>query len=361
MTKEMKASVVICAFNEESRLSECIQSVGSQDYDPNQYEIIVIDNESTDKTPDIARQWVADLQERLSIRYYRIRHAGLSVARNTGIHHAHGEIIAFLDGDARADPGWLTNLLKPFEGEPAVAIVAGRVENLSEQSAFARLVYRAHFRAGVVVRKSVSAGALTGANMAMRRTVFEVTGGFFDSFQWYGDETSVALSFFETRPDSREAYSQDAIVYNEHPERLGRWLSQRFYQGRMQYLIARHVSQATSLPGLALKAGAKLLGLAFYPALLALPFLQGAAVAFLPLLVSWAAGLISRAAFLRQSFLQVRERSGVFVGTLGPLLVLVGHAFGDAGYVVEALRSLKGGRIELTHSIGEVLASTRSI
>ncbi len=92
-------SVVVACFNGERTLTPCLESLQRLNY-PN-YEVILVDDGSTDSTPKIAAKYP-------TVRYFRHeKNLGLSVARNTGIAAATGEIIVFTDADCRADEDWL--------------------------------------------------------------------------------------------------------------------------------------------------------------------------------------------------------------------------------------------------------------
>ena len=100
-----KVSVVVCSFNGARTIRDCLDGLCRLDY-PN-YEIIVVNDGSTDGTADIARGYPC--------RLISTENCGLSSARNTGIKEAKGEIIAYLDDDAWPDPHWLTYLVPLFE------------------------------------------------------------------------------------------------------------------------------------------------------------------------------------------------------------------------------------------------------
>lgn len=348
----IEISVVICAYNEEKRLYSCLESLSNQDFDPRRFEIIIVDDESLDQMPEMARRWAVEQKQRLNISYYRIKHGGLSVARNTGIHYARGQLIAFMDADAHADESWLRNLVQPFRRDPSIAIVAGRVENLNDDSAFAKLVYRVIYRPWVI-RNTDS--KLTGTNMAFRPEVFEVTGGFFDAFDRRGDETSVALKYFQARPDSKEAYAEDAIVFNEHAETLKELITQQYCSGRMSCLIALNISLSDSPSSIALKSAVKFLSLAFYPALLMQVIFQGPWAIFLVLFAAWFGRHLYSATYFLEAFRQVRRDSGVLMGLLGLMFAVQARIYRDAGFIIEAIRGLSGRRLTLAHSAGEVI------
>jgi O-antigen biosynthesis protein len=93
-----KVSVVVACYNGEPTLALCLESLTLLRYPD--YEVILVDDGSTDATPRIAEGFS-------TVRYVRQDHLGLSVARNTGIAAATGEVIAFTDADCRADADWL--------------------------------------------------------------------------------------------------------------------------------------------------------------------------------------------------------------------------------------------------------------
>ncbi len=125
-------STVVTSYNKAPYLAEAIDSALAQDY-PHQ-EILVIDDGSTDHTPEVAGAY----KDR--IRYIRQENRGPSGAKNRGILEARGEFIAFLDGDDRWRPGKLVKQLECFHNNPAVSLVYAD---------------RAVFRGGVILRPSL--------------------------------------------------------------------------------------------------------------------------------------------------------------------------------------------------------------
>ena len=118
----MKISAVICTHNRRALLDHSLASLAHQDLPTADYEVIVVDNASTDGT----REAVAALQPTMpNLRYLYEPALGLSNARNSGLREARGEVVAFLDDDARAEPGWLSALLDAFAAEPARPLCAG--------------------------------------------------------------------------------------------------------------------------------------------------------------------------------------------------------------------------------------------
>jgi glycosyltransferase involved in cell wall biosynthesis len=109
-------SVVVPAYNESAFLGECLQSLASQDFSGT-YEVIVIDNNSTDQTAKIARLHGATVVGE--------QHPGVCWARRAGTLVARGEIIVSTDADTTFDRGWLSRIDQTFSASPDCVAVAG--------------------------------------------------------------------------------------------------------------------------------------------------------------------------------------------------------------------------------------------
>ena len=112
-----RVSVVIPAFNQARFLPAAIDSALAQTY--RDREIIVVDDGSTDETPDVARRY-GD-----ALRYVRQANKGLAGARNTGIERARGEFVALLDSDDVWLPGFLEHMMAVAEAQPRAAVYFG--------------------------------------------------------------------------------------------------------------------------------------------------------------------------------------------------------------------------------------------
>ena len=114
MTEESFVSVVIPAYNQAQYLFGAIESVLTQKY--KEYEIIVVDDGSTDNTPTVAKQF-SDI-----IRYIHQENQGLAGARNTGIQVAKGELISLLDADDQWLPDYLQTMVALVNQQPEAAV-----------------------------------------------------------------------------------------------------------------------------------------------------------------------------------------------------------------------------------------------
>lgn len=111
----MNISVVIPAYNEERRIAHCLRSVFNQTKKP--LEVIVVDNNSTDKTAEIASE--------MGARVVTETHQGATFARNKGFNEAKGDIIARTDADTIVPNSWLEKFNKHFEDDPALDAISG--------------------------------------------------------------------------------------------------------------------------------------------------------------------------------------------------------------------------------------------
>ena len=120
----MRASVVICTRNRSAHLRRCLEALEAQTVPPEQVEVVVVDNGSTDETPAV----VEDFRRRSKypVRWCVEERVGLSNARNRGVAEARGEIVAFLDDDAVPGPGWLAAYVETF-GATGADCVGGRI------------------------------------------------------------------------------------------------------------------------------------------------------------------------------------------------------------------------------------------
>jgi len=172
----MKFSVVIPTFNRQETLRQCLIALQEQDYPD--YEVIVIDDGSTDKTAEIIAQ------EFPQVRYFRQQNQGPAVARNYGIQEAIGEIIAFTDDDCLPPKDWLTRLADGYKRYPYVVGVGGILQATQEtinSNIFARYEYYNTTQLYEAKDKEVVGGfecpAGGTANMSyLRQTLLDVNG-----------------------------------------------------------------------------------------------------------------------------------------------------------------------------------------
>jgi len=181
-------SVVISTYNRCALLARALQASLSQEANDINYEILVIDNNSSDQTKNVVQALIAEHPAKL--RYIFEPQQGLSYARNTGIAKARAPIIAFTDDDVCAASDWIAQIKAGFDSDPSTDAVGGKVLPRWESDPPAWLT-RAHWAPlalldygdepfYVDIDRQLS---LIGANVAFRLTAFEAVGLFKADFQ----------------------------------------------------------------------------------------------------------------------------------------------------------------------------------
>lgn len=304
-------SIVVCAFNEERLLKSCLESLVGQTYPSDKYEIIIIDDESTDRTFEIAERYITSIgSEAVSTRIFRIQHGGLSVARNSGILKSKGDIIAFIDGDAVANNRWLAELSAIF-ATSETDYVGGRIDLLNTNSWVARFL-QITLRRQFFESKPLS--DFVGCNMAFRRNVIDAVGGFQENFIARGDESTLRMRIPEYF-NYHSAY--DAAVFHEQPDTIAKVCKVEWKTATLFYLMLKATNKKTGLKHVTRWFGQLLLGI--FPILVVLIWLWPSYLA-LPLGLSLLASI--RMFFLGQFSLEVF--SGL-VKCYGPIRGLIGH------------------------------------
>lgn len=126
----VQISAIICTLNRADYLRKAIQSLVEQTLNKDLFEIIVVDNNSTDNTQEVVKKEFGTVT---NLHYLFEPILGLSQARNTGWKNAKGKYIAYLDDDAIANPSWLEQIIQAFETiEPQPGCVGGKVEAIWE-------------------------------------------------------------------------------------------------------------------------------------------------------------------------------------------------------------------------------------
>lgn len=179
----MRISAVICTHNRASFLRKALQSLCEQTLDSAEYEVIVVDNASTDETKLVVSEF-AGVCRGMTVRYLYDPVLGLSHARNTGWQNANAALIAYMDDDAASAVDWLGNIVRFFDNaEEKAACVGGRVElewesPRPEWLGDALLGDIGYINWGRAVIKTEPHQYIAGLNMAFRKNALQSIGGF---------------------------------------------------------------------------------------------------------------------------------------------------------------------------------------
>ncbi|MBA2620797.1 MAG: glycosyltransferase family 2 protein [Acidobacteria bacterium] len=188
MNKEPEVSIVISTYNRCSMLPSALECVLAQKSGDVSYEVIVVDNNSTDKTREVVESFLE--RAKVSLRYIFEEKQGLSHARNAGITAARAPIVAFTDDDIYVSPDWVTNIKRIFDKYPEAGCIGGKVlpqwsgepPSWLTDEHWAPLALQDHGDAPFYVDTKRQI-CLVGANLAFRREVFEQVGVFAPELQ----------------------------------------------------------------------------------------------------------------------------------------------------------------------------------
>jgi glycosyltransferase involved in cell wall biosynthesis len=220
-----RASVIVAAYNAAPTIARCLDSLKRLNYPD--YEIIVVDDGSTDSTAAIA--------EAAGVQTFRVPHGGLAAARNAGLAEARGRIVAFIDADAVAECEWLYHLAEVIIRRNAAA--AGGQNFAPEQTTMlASIVAVAPGQAQEVRSGNEDLAQLCGCNMALDKIA--LAARVFDcAFKGAGED--VDLSWRLRDMQKTLAYAPGAIVLHERRTAIGAYLKQQRGYGHAEGLLFR--------------------------------------------------------------------------------------------------------------------------
>ncbi|MCX6327726.1 MAG: glycosyltransferase family A protein [Bacteroidia bacterium] len=247
----MQASIIIPSCNRADQLFRCMKSLVALDFASAEYEIIIVDNGSTDNTREVVISYVKEYPEHI-IRYFYDAIPGLLTGRHRGAKEAKSEILVYVDDDIHAEKGWLTAIVDSFKRYPEEHLVGGKCLPIYETEPPDWLAYfwQTLPDGGKMLgdlslcdfgeaEKEVHPTWVFGLNFSILKTSLYDLGGFhpdcispqFQHFQGDG-ESGLSMKAFEK--GYKAVYNPKALVYHEVPaERmtLGYFDNRYFYQG----------------------------------------------------------------------------------------------------------------------------------
>lgn len=234
-----RISVIIPAYNEEGVVGECLESLANQEW--GDYEALVVDDCSEDKTKDIVQSWVARDSKRF--RLLEFGKVGPGKARNLAALQAQGEILAFTDADCVARPDWLKELIRGLESDD-VAATGGPQLAHPRSSDFQLKVEKILNLVSPVIDfysrhddgKIREARHNPLCNVAYRKQIYLEFGGFREDL-FPGEDIELDLRL--RKAGKRITTNPRAVVFHHRPEDIGRWRKVMRAYGRAQGKLAR--------------------------------------------------------------------------------------------------------------------------
>lgn len=220
-----RVSVVVCSYNGGRTLAQCLESLGRLDYPD--YEVILVDDGSTDDTPAIAARF-PDVK--------LVRHTtnqGLSESRNAGLRTATGSIIAYTDDDCFADPDWLAHLVHRLDATGADAVGGPNIS--PDDGWLAATINASPGQPTHVLESDQVAEHVPGCNMAYRRGPLEAINGFDPQFLRAGDDVDVCWRLQQA--GGWITFAPGAVVWHHRRQTPRSYLRQQSGYGEAEALL----------------------------------------------------------------------------------------------------------------------------
>lgn len=222
-------SIIVIAHNEEKMLPLCLDSLMGLDYPKDKLEIVVVDNNSTDRTKDIIKKY--------PVKYAFEKKKGRASARTKGIKEASGKFIAFIDADCIADKNWIKNLVKGFTGDDIGGCggktLAYQLKTWVQKYIDSLEIYSHKY----ALDKAICSLPFLFTNNAIFR--FDVLDkvGLFDELFYVGED--VDISWRILLKGYRFKYISNAIVYHAYRTNLLSFCKQIFEWGDIHALLIK--------------------------------------------------------------------------------------------------------------------------
>lgn len=223
-TQFPRVSVVVCSYNGASTIQDCFEGLLKLDYPD--FEVIVVNDGSTDKTLEIAAEY--------PFRLITTPNEGLSSARNTGLKAATGKIVAYTDDDAHPDPQWLKYLAATFLKTNHAGIGGPNIAPLDDGE-IAECVANAPGGPIHVLLSDTEAEHIPGCNMAFQRAALLAIGGFDSQFRTAGDDVDVCWRIQEK--GWTLGFSPAAMVWHHRRNSIRDYWKQQQGYGKAEALL----------------------------------------------------------------------------------------------------------------------------
>jgi glycosyltransferase involved in cell wall biosynthesis len=225
-TRWPRVSVVVCSYNGGRTIRDCLEGLLELEYPD--FEVLVVDDGSTDATSAVASEY--------GCRVISTPNRGLSSARNTGLEAATGEIVAYIDDDARPDPHWLEYVASTFLETSHVAVGGPNIAPEGD-GLVAECVANAPGGPVHVLLSDSEAEHIPGCNMAFRRVALQEIGGFDPQYRVAGDDVDVCWRLRER--GWTLGFSPVAVVWHHRRNSVRAYWRQQVGYGRAEAMLER--------------------------------------------------------------------------------------------------------------------------
>jgi cellulose synthase/poly-beta-1,6-N-acetylglucosamine synthase-like glycosyltransferase len=225
----LRYSVVVPAYNAGATIQSCVEALVRQSLTREQFEVLVVDDGSTDATAGIAGGFPVTVVSQ--------QNRGPAAARNHGARLARGGIVLFTDADCVPADDWIAQMVAPF-ADARVAAVKGayKTSQRSLVARFAQVEFEERFE---MLKTTDSIDMVDTYSAAFRKDVFERMRGFDESFPVANNEDT-DLSYKLAAAGQRMVFNPGAVVFHlRHPDSLRRYIRQKFWRGYWRMVVYR--------------------------------------------------------------------------------------------------------------------------
>ena len=228
--KKFLFSIIVPSFNRSDEIVDLIQSFDQQHFQKDKFEVLLVDDGSTDNTAEIVEKLIKSAPFR--IRFFRRDHEGPGPARNYGMSQAEGEYFLFIDSDCIADPDWLTRLAEAIEKEMPDAFggpdsVLDNFTPLQKAIDFAMTSFLTTGGMRGHSKKKLAKFYPRSFNMGIHRKIFETLGGM--GTLRHGQDLEFSRRIVAS--GAKVVSVPDAIVYHKRRTSLRKFFRQIFNWG----------------------------------------------------------------------------------------------------------------------------------
>jgi glucosyl-dolichyl phosphate glucuronosyltransferase len=228
-------SVIVCTYNRAELLKKCLDSLLNQSLDHELYEVVIVDNNSTDGTNFLLDKYVL---EKYHFRVVLEKKQGITFARNRGWKEACGQYIAYIDDDAQASENWLSEIYKFTHNNPNVAAFGGKCEIYSDIPIPKWFPAYGSTSLGDTDREiDPEIEYLLGTNCIFRRVLLEQIDGFNENIRSmsaskvaYGEDTEILIRLKQSNINVFYASNVKVFHYISHHKMQLKWLLNSVYQ-----------------------------------------------------------------------------------------------------------------------------------
>jgi glycosyltransferase involved in cell wall biosynthesis len=221
-------SVVVPVYNGQKTIEACLKALLNQTLPLSAYEIIVVNDGSTDGTEQLVKQF--------PVRYFSQDNQGPAKARNFGVENASGDIILFTDSDCVPQRDWIELMTRPLrDGQITAVKGAYRTAQRSLVARFAQVEFEERYE---LLKKRPYIDFVDSYSAAFRKATFLEAGGFDTSFPKANNEDT-EFSYKLNAMGCKMVFVPDAIVYHRHPDSAWKYFKLKFGRGYWRMVVYR--------------------------------------------------------------------------------------------------------------------------